>query len=603
MTSTTRLALVATALVALLGCRAPQPPPNVVLVVIDTLRADHVGAHGSDLGLTPELDRLARQGVVFDNAVATSSWTRSSVASMLTSRYAGTIGVLGREDAIPSTLTTLPEALAEAGYTTLAVSANVNAGEPFGFAQGFTRFETPDMTDGYPDDVLIHTAEGVTRKAIELVDDAAESAPLFLFVHYVDPHDPYLPHPGLLDEAEPAGRFDGSRRDLSAMDRLPTSDVTAEDIERIRFLYRGEVRYCDAWLGRLWSALEERGLGDDTLLVVTSDHGEGLWDHGVRGHGVDLYEEMIRVPLVVRLPAARLTPGPHRIDTPISLRDLAPTILEVAGVERPESFDGISLLPLLDQRARPRNSDFVFSELDLDRRSFAVVRKGELKLIENRHAAPGPDATRLFDLSVDPGERRGTEGRTPEEEEQLAATLRAWREDSAQRGSIRQRINADDLTGDTLAGLRALGYLGGAGEESSGGLESVIDFSQDGHAADQLLHGFFEAENGRRWMAAQSTVLLGRSPDHTDWQLEGWVDLDRLGVESLTLSISVDGGNTERRTLDRTGFFLLHDSLPPFVLPEARLHIACDRDFVPPARRGRADSRRLCAVIRSIALR
>ena len=152
-----------------------------------------------------------------------------------------------------------------------------------GFAQGFDTFLAPESEGSYPGDFAVPIAETVTRTALALLDERDLSRPFFLFLHYVDPHDPYLPHPGLLDSVEPSGRFDGSRRRLQEMDRTAPSDLTEADVERIKFLYAGEVKYADAWIGALLAGLRDRGLHDDTLIVVTADHGEGLWDHAPRG--------------------------------------------------------------------------------------------------------------------------------------------------------------------------------------------------------------------------------------------------------------------------------------------------------------------------------
>ena len=263
---------------------ADQPPAGVVLIVVDALRADHVGSYGSDQGLTPHLDELAEEGYVFENAIATSSWTRASIASMFSSRYPTAISVVGRDDSIGSSVVTVAEVLQVLGnFQTLGVSTNANAGAQYGFAQGFDTFLAPESEGSYPGDFAVPIAETVTRTALALLDERDLSRPFFLFLHYVDPHDPYLPHPGLLDSVEPSGRFDGSRRRLQEMDRTAPSDLTEADVERIKFLYAGEVKYADAWIGALLAGLRDRGLHDDTLIVVTADHGEGLWDHAPRG--------------------------------------------------------------------------------------------------------------------------------------------------------------------------------------------------------------------------------------------------------------------------------------------------------------------------------
>ena len=583
----------------LTGCQPALPPTTVALIVVDTLRADHVGAYGSPWKLTPHLDAIAEEGVVFSDAVATSSWTRSSVASMLTARYPSSIQVFGRDHALAPSVTTLAEVLKEQGYATLAVSSNANAGALYGFARGFDHFTTPELTRSYPDDLPIHTAEGVTTKALELLDQREEPGPVFLFLHYIDPHDPYLPQPGILDEEEPAGRFDGSRRDLHRMDRA--QDLTDEDRERIRFLYRGEIRYCDRWIGALLRGLEERELLDDALLVITSDHGEGLWDHGVRAHGRDLYEEMIRVPLIVRPARASAMRFPIRVDTPVSLRDIAPTILDAAAANAPESFRGRSLWPLIDG-SRADAAEPLFSELQLDHRHFAAVRDGDVKLIENRLAAAGSAALELYDLSRDPGEQVSLATVEDASARDLLDTLNRWTQSMADGAVEGTSINASSLDEATLENLRALGYLGAPSSDTD--VASVIDFADPDHAADQLISGFYDLENQRRWMAGRASVSLGRSAEHTKWQLEGWIDLDLVGVNPLVLDVRVDGKPADQRVIDGSGFFLLSGALPPASgASQLQLDIACNADFVPAHRRDSPDERHLCTIIRSVGLR
>ena len=234
--------------------------PTVVFIIIDTLRADHVGAYGGKGNLTPNIDALAREGLVFENAIASSSWTRSSVASMITSRYPTKIGVLGRSDAIPDSVKTLAEVLKERGFNTQGVVTNSNAGKSFGFDQGFDRFVFPEKTEGYSQDAQTFVAEGVTETALKLIDSLPGNEPTFLYLHYQDPHDPYLPHPGFPQASAPTGRFSGSRKDLNIMDSTPVSQLLQADIERIRHLYAGEVAYCDYWIGELLRGLKSRGL-------------------------------------------------------------------------------------------------------------------------------------------------------------------------------------------------------------------------------------------------------------------------------------------------------------------------------------------------------
>jgi arylsulfatase A-like enzyme len=574
------------------------------LILIDTLRADHLGCYGSDLGLTPVLDGIAARGTLFEYAVAPSSWTRSTVASLFASRYPSAIGVLGREDAIAPGVVTLAEVLRDAGVETLGISTNRNAGRAFGFDQGFDRFEVPTLTGSYPGDFEIHVAEGVTQRALTFLDDRSPHRPFFLFLHYVDPHDPYLPHPELLAGEEPPGRFDGSRRDLDRLDAMPPAEVTGADRARVRHLYAGEVRYCDLWIGELLRGLEERGLRDRVLLVVTSDHGEGLWDHGVRGHGRDLYEEQVHVPLILEAPADHDGDRPVRVSAPVSLLDVAPTILAAHGIAPPFEFRGVDLTPLARGERRARRLDYVYTELDLDRRNFEALRHGDQKLIRDRRPVAG-GAVEHYDLAADPGELTDLAGEPSLRLSRLERALDGVVRDLERDATEAERVELADLDRETAESLRALGYLRGAGprrerRQPVDGLAAAIDFGRPDHPEDQLAGGFYELENGRRWMSGRAGAVLGRSWGEERWQLSGWLDLGLHGRDRLTVTVRVDGGEVQRRTIESSGFFDLEGPLPPGDGSTVRLDFECDHEIVPSKPGG--DQRSLCAIVQSIAL-
>jgi len=366
--------------------RGPHPL-GVVLILVDTLRADHVGAYGCTRGLTPAIDALAAESLVFGNTWAASSWTRSSVASILTSRYPTSIGVLEREDALPGSVSTLAEIVAAEGFTSHGICTNGNAGSTWGFDQGFDSFVVPETTVSYPDDFPMIPAEAVTASAVEWLEAKRDDTPFLLYLHYTDPHDPYLPHPGLLGEPEPEGRFDGSRRDLRELDRLPPDEVTQADRDRIRYLYAGEVRYVDHWIGELLRELRRLDRYDESLVLLTSDHGEGLWDHGERAHGVDLHQEQTRVPLILKFPESFDVP-PTRVDRPAGHTDIVPTILAAYGIPPVEGMQGEDLGQVL-RRDRPApEARTAYSEMSLDGRDFESVTDGGEKLIRCRAFDP-----------------------------------------------------------------------------------------------------------------------------------------------------------------------------------------------------------------------
>ncbi|MDX1501224.1 MAG: sulfatase [Thermoanaerobaculia bacterium] len=586
---------------------APDPPfvdggageerRGVILVLIDTLRADHLGLYGSRAGLTPNLDALGESSYVFDRAVAPSSWTRPSVASLLTSRYPTAVGVLDKDDLLRESELLLPEVLRQyGGFRTFAVSTNGNTSEAYGFGQGYDHFVSPHLLRSYPGGFPIYVGEGVTAKAIELLDQLGPSDSFFLFVHYLDPHDPYLPHPGLLDQPEPPGRFDGSRPSLEEMARQ-RGRATETDRERIRHLYAGEVKYCDLWVGALLDALSARGLDEDTLLIVTSDHGEGLWDHRRRDHGNDLYEETVWVPLIIRLPGMRSGDG-RRISQPVSLVDVAPTVLATVGLEAPVTFQGADLGPLLDGLTRPPAYDFIYTEMNHRGRSFESIRRGEMKLIRDRRPrAERPATWEIFDLASDARERADLREKRPREAAPLQDALRRWSRALTLSAPGRRQVGLAQLDRQTLDSLRALGYVGadatGAANRKTRDVEAARPAgspAEDRAAESYLSRIDFPPQapsrvDGRQPVPAgvhpTSTVVLRRKLDHERWFLRGSV-ASPYGRGPWKVIVLVDGDARLSASISTPGEYLLDGPLPPFTAAGlVRLDVGCEPTTPP----------------------
>jgi len=580
--------------------RGPEHAQSVVFVLVDTLRRDHVGLYGSGPSPTPRIDELGRGGVVFDQAVAASSWTRSSVASMFASRFPTALGVLDRDDALNEEVVTLAETLRARGTQTLGVWTNGNASEPFGFAQGFDRWVRPDLVNRYPGDFEVATAEGVTRKALEVLDAIDKSRPFFLFAHYVDPHDPYFPHPEFSGTPEPPGRFNGSRRDLEALDLVHHPEPA--DTARIRHLYRGAVQYTDHWIGELMTGLSARRLDRNLLVVVTSDHGEGLWDHGRRGHGFDLYEEMVRVPLMMQWTGHRGPGVGRRISAPVSLVDLAPTILATLGAPPEPSFVGRDLAPWTETRPDVPGPSSPYAELTLDGRDFETVRESTFKLIRARGGPVGMP-TQLFDLSVDPHETKNLVGDPSSPALPLLVELGRIG-DALRNGAVRSR-QVVSVDADVEQRLKALGYVGGAAvpRPSYEGLRPTsgqLDFARR-HDAAQLVTGFYAVEGGRRWIGPHAEVVLARGRGDSRWTIKGWADPTMLSA-TLDLIVTVNHAKPEIRRV-HGGFFAVTGLLPADDQPIVQIDLDCSASVLPvrdlpPSQ----DQRELCAIIQSVGL-
>jgi len=452
----------------------PEPgrPPNLVVYLVDTLRADHLGCYGYPKPISPEIDAFARDALLFERTFAQSSWTRSAVASLFTGELPIHHGVLGRDHSLPEEAVTLAELLGEAGYASAGFVANGNVDPAFGFGQGFDHFERlRRRTPGAP-----HALAGeVHGEALAWLDDHGRE-PFFLYLHTLDPHAPYRPPTGAArrfarDVGQPNLGPEEARVLAEQVAATPHPDnpshlrlgsmpwiralldggiePTPEIVEDLTALYDAEIYANDRWFGALIDALVERGLYRESLIVFVSDHGEELHDHGGWSHGRTLYGEQLRVPLIVKPPAASGIPVGRRIERLARQVDLLPTLLAAAGVPVPESVAGRGLLA-------PEGSDAGgergLSYLDLDGRRSASWLEGRFKLL-----CPGIDAgrCRLFDLAADPGERSDLAPRRPV----LAGSL--WARLARELAAAPAASEATDaeLDPELRRQLEALGYL------------------------------------------------------------------------------------------------------------------------------------------------
>ncbi len=436
--------------------------PNVVLWVVDTLRADALPLYGHPEVDAPGLDGLARRSQVFTQARSASSWTRTSVTTLLTGLRPEVHGIETRADIAGASLELISEIFAAHGYRVGAIIANPNMGSAFGFDQGWDDFvELYQHRGGYvrSSDAKA-TAGEVVDAAIEWIDGRDER-PFLLFALPIDPHSPYQP-PAAYDRYGPRNvdGIDGSLASITQPNLKPGERL------RVRGLYDGEVAYHDAAFSRLLWHLEGEGLIDDTVIVFTSDHGEEFWEHGKRSHGLELYEESVRVPLVIHTAGAATLA--HEAHSHVEGVDVFPTILDLAGLPRSERSDGRSLVTGAD----PRRPAYVSLALDgLDQRAVVV---GEWKLVIDDRLGE----TRLFDLEQDPEERVDVSTEHPEVVSRLRALADRMR-DEALRGSEGYRADAGTISDDELSpelrdALEALGYIeteAEAGTESANGEE------------------------------------------------------------------------------------------------------------------------------------
>ena len=491
------LAAFAAAALAVGACRPgaggpaaePMPPrSNILLVTVDTLRADHLGAYGYPRATSPVFDRLAAEGVRFDQPVVQWPKTGPSFASIFTATYPKDNRIVRRiGQPLPCRFRMLAEELAAAGYATHAVVANAAVSSDFYFDQGFdTYLEAWEIEQEGLDPI---GAEAITRLAVGLLEQIRQGEePWFLWVHYLDPHFPYTP-PG-----EWSARFQDDEH-FDPTVRVPLSDRPRQQMlgigpdrvldgrDELAFYaarYDAEVAYTDHWVGELLAAAGERGLLERTLTVFTSDHGESLGEHGYYfDHGRFPFQTCLRVPLVLHYPGV-LEPA---VDAaPVELIHLAPTLLEMAGVELAEGtwMQGTSLLPRLRgvAPAAPGGPGGVspapplaFAEAGWEAHDKwqKVVRDDRFKLVfaqtrpeQQWLGGPGVRFT-LYDLLEDPEETRNAADDHPEVTEALKRELWEWNQ--AERFPVAVEPEAaacseERTMGDETARvLKALGYL------------------------------------------------------------------------------------------------------------------------------------------------
>jgi arylsulfatase A-like enzyme len=460
--------LVGTAAFFLLHHAAPRP--NIVLLNIDMLRADHLGVHGYPRPTSPNLDRLARQGVWFTAARSHASWTYPSVTSLFTGLYPTSHGARYTQHgenyfttALAPELRTFPMTLHEHGYTTAAFVTNPLLKRFSGLARGFDVYRDDFVSewrrDTKDDDqwwLQSMDAENVHHEVLAWLDQQPRQ-PFFLYVHYIDVHGPYL-------VTRPYGHPQGS---VSA-DDAETARISGTNESLAIDLYDGALQHVDHEIGQLLRALDQRGILAHTVLIVTADHGEEFGEHNGHGHGHTLYRELLHVPLII----ARTDAFPHtrRIDELVSHVDIFPTVMALLGLPPPQPTAGVSLLPLIDGGKQPPGYA-VLSEMDnrgrpnwnrgpipqplayaLSAQSAQYVIWTPIPLDSRRPRATHEE---LFDLGNDPKEYRNLANGGPRTV--LFRTLMMQRLAEARAVAVAPSTARMDAV--TEQRLRALGYV------------------------------------------------------------------------------------------------------------------------------------------------
>ncbi len=419
----------------------PKDPPNVILILIDTLRQDYLGFHGYRYETAPFLAALAKKSVVFNSAVSTSSWTAPAVASLFTSLYPPehgvTLGFFAHKiltergsgnwntsltlNRLPENRVTLPMRFKELGYRTFGIVSNINIGKEIGFERGFDRFEKKNDA----------SAKSVYNRIEELKEEIVSRAPFFLYIHLNDPHHPYQAHK-----------------------RHMRSKKSGKDIEAIR--YRSEIGYVDTYLKKMVNLFD---VDANTILMILSDHGEEFKDHGGIHHGRSLYQELNQILFMVYGAGRGIVP--KRIEENVSLVDVFPTLMDLVGDAPLKHEEGVSLKPLIIE---DKNKELLKKQLK-ERYLFAhryssvyelpiwaVIHK-DLKLIDYFG-----QKKELFDTQKDPGEFKDLSKERKETVHRLDEMLKKFknRMEKSQHNSKQVEVPLDNKL---LKKLKSLGYV------------------------------------------------------------------------------------------------------------------------------------------------
>ncbi len=465
--------------------------PDILLISIDTLRADHVSCYGYDRPTTPNLDALARDGTRFSHAYSPAGWTPPAHASMLTGLFPSQHGAVD-ENRLHDGVTTLAQILASAGYGTLGAVNNSQVGELVGLDRGHESFH--EVWKGHGSKSIVkrgaHFALRKLRRLSGREDKGAgttnrivtdwwtgrvgSDAPSYTFIHYIEPHNPIQPPRAFRRRFATPGSAEIDQRKMTLVLDNPLvcfaddMELNDDEVRHLVALYDAEIAYIDSRLGELFSLLKRQRTYDDTLIIVTADHGEHFGEHGMYSHVASLYEPVIHVPLVVKWPAG--IDGPGVCDSLVQLTDIVPTVLDVTGLRAPEQ-DRLFGKSLVD-RGEGVGHEFIAAEWEgripfflrrtlgesraaekvgVFKEPFTMIREGRYKYI-----ARSGGRNELYDLETDPTESNNLVPEEPSIAEALGRKLDDWKESAAAHAPEKVEYTMD---AEVRRHLEKLGYL------------------------------------------------------------------------------------------------------------------------------------------------
>jgi arylsulfatase A-like enzyme len=447
------LALLSLALVSgvVLAFKMPPPFKNVILIAIDTLNAHHLGAYGAERSPSPNIDQLAKNGIVFERAYSAAPWTKPAFASMFTSLYPSEHGVTAFDRILSEDKFTVGEYFKSKGFSTAGIVSHILVQPQFGYAQGFDYYELIPFKGNVHS---IISSLRVTDMATRWLESNSER-PFFMFLHYFDPHNNYYHH----KKFDRTSWYKGpvtSGMDLRELKKL-IPNMTKEDVVALRGFYDEEIAFTDFSIGLLLSYLRDHGLDKDTLIVLTADHGEELTERGYIGHTRTLYDELVRVPFIFNLPGRF---APARVKEPVSTMDLLPTMQGLFGDKKQTQIAGEDLSEILLAGAKEPLARKIFSEVDyragqITAHKLGVV-DGNLKLVLDKSS----QQYEFFDLKKDPSETINIEDSSSPDFKRLQAAIKGfqarYQTDAVESNKL---VAPKAESQDKMDQLKSLGYL------------------------------------------------------------------------------------------------------------------------------------------------
>ena len=443
--------------------------PNIVMIMVDTLRADHLSCYGSDLQ-TPNMCSLAGEGGSKFQGFSAASWTKPATATLLTSLLPSSHNAMSKPSALSPDVELISEVLKDRGYTTGGIASNINLAESFGFAQGYDEYHYlgPDYLAGAQESsskLIIYSivravwfkinkglrfgdfyqdSNVVNEVAFDWFDRHTDDR-FFLFLHYMDPHDPYFEH-------TEDGSYTGT-----AIARVSNQHPDAELADEMHRLYNGEVEFLDKNIGKLFSHLKKLGIYDNTVIALVADHGEEFYEHGGWWHGLTLYDEQIHIPFLIKWAKGMPSAPASSVNELARALDVAPTLIAATGTEIPASMQGIDLMQ--DGSSRDIKDKEVYSEEDHEGNVLWSLRTKTMKLIQSNAGNPrGLAETELYDMSADPGESKNLAGSGFDADMTTLATRAEYQLKSALGEAVEGGGDASMTKEDCLQ-LMNLGYV------------------------------------------------------------------------------------------------------------------------------------------------